>query len=786
MNKVFLLAMASIRKSKGQALGMVALMLASVLLLNVGLVMYFGVGDFFDERAEELNTAHFAALKSEFAPSDAQIYFMQQYPGVIELETQSIIAGAGGFYSDGAQSFGIILIASGMDDQKMNPPKLIGESAPLVGNAIYVPHPIFLNDNYRVGDDFKLNLLGTEIDFVIAGSTEEILFGALNEPFWRFYVSGVMFQELQEAFPIGRVTLLSARMEDIDDAVFLYANYINEFFGTGYNSFPALTAFEGLFPMTYDLARQERTIIPMIVAAFLTGFSIILLVVGMIITRFRINNSIEEGMTNIGILKAIGYRNYQIIVSIMVQFGLIVLVGGALGAASSRIALPALIQVTESMLGLPWIPDFNAPIIILSILSVLFATLLISLASSGRINKLYPIAALRGGVTAHSFKKNPMPLEKFTIPLALQLALKQLLQGKKQAVMVSLIIVGVTFASVAGLATHYNMSVDMEAFVHTIAGDNPDITFELNSPDAGPGFMERVSAHPDVENVFPMQGVMLSVDDVVVLTTVVDDFSNLDGHSIIRGRFPLHDNEIALSTPALTTMGKEMGDWVIITSDGGEYEYLVTGVAQSIRFNGFVAMLSVDGLTRTQPGFAFSTFSADLLDGVDSTGFMESIVRVESDVLLNVVSIHDIVNAQLSMIGDIFAIVNSIILSVVAAVVILVLYMVIKTTILRRKRDLGIQKALGFTTLQLMNQIALNLTPTIFIGVGAGAISGYFSFNPLFVALLRGMGIAQANMTIPVEWIITLCLALVLLSYAVSMLISWRIRKISAYTLVTE
>jgi len=115
-----------------------------------------------------------------------------------------------------------------------------------------------------------------------------------------------------------------------------------------------------------------------------------------------------------------------------------------------------------------------------------------------------------------------------------------------------------------------------------------------------------------------------------------------------------------------------------------------------------------------------------------------------------------------------------------------VLYLVIKTTIIRRRRELGIQKAIGFTTFQLMNQIAMGLSPSIIIGTVLGSAGGYLGFNAIFVALVRGMGIARADLPIPLAWVAVMCAALVVLAYTISLLTAWRIRKISAYTLVTE
>lgn len=138
-------------------------------------------------------------------------------------------------------------------------------------------------------------------------------------------------------------------------------------------------------------------------------------------------------------------------------------------------------------------------------------------------------------------------------------------------------------------------------------------------------------------------------------------------------------------------------------------------------------------------------------------------------------------------VGGIFSALSLAVIGVVVSVVILVLYLIIKTTITRKKRESGIQKALGFTTLQLMNQIALNLTTPIIFGVTLGAAFGHFGFNYIFVTLFGGMvGIVQVDLPTPLSWVAMASAALILLAYFVSLLLAWGIRKISAYVLVSE
>ncbi len=99
--------------------------------------------------------------------------------------------------------------------------------------------------------------------------------------------------------------------------------------------------------------------------------------------------------------------------------------------------------------------------------------------------------------------------------------------------------------------------------------------------------------------------------------------------------------------------------------------------------------------------------------------------------------------------------------------VILTLYIVVKTTILRRWRELGTQKAVGFTTLRFMHQIALNMTPIIFLGVTVGAVAGCFVRNPLVAALMGGMGVAKMSLLVPIVQIILVCASIILPAYGV-------------------
>ena len=779
MRNILRLSVANIRKNKSQAISLLIFVLIAALLLSTGLTLLFGIGSFFDERAEASNAAHFTAIYEAGATNTINEgkRFMENHPDVTKIETHEIVGGWGNYFLY-EYEYSILALLSRIDAQyTMDPPILIGESLPLTGDAIYVPYFMLLAGDLELGDAFRLEISGKDFYFTIAGATEEIVFGAQMNTVHRFYIPDARYDEISNELPNGNITLLSAQVQNVENVVFLNADYSKD------------VSMEGIFFMlSMDIIKQTRLLIPMIVAIVATVFAVILLAVSMIVIRFRIINSIEEGMTNIGTQKAIGYRSVQIIASITLQFGLTALLGGILGVTSSLFLTPLVISIIKPILALDWTPGFDITTAALSIAAVLLTVTLISYLTSRRISRLHPLIALRGGLTTHSFKKNSLPLDKTRGPLGTLLALKNLMQNKKQAAAICIIIALVSFASITGVAANHSMNDGSDEFARSTFGEIPDVGFVIAPGEETDAFKERMMDHEDVRKVFGYSiiGAQVLIDDTQVMVAVVEDPLLMEGRKLIRGRYPIHENEIALGTNTYIITGKSIGDTVTVKMYENEKDFIVTGFVQFMNHGGFNGVMTESAIRQLQPDYVLEEFNVYLNEGTDIEAFIETVWEAEGDVVVNVVNFHNMIEANLAVMGGIFGAVAVGIIAVTAFVIVLTLYMVIKATILRRRRELGIQKAVGFTTLQLMNQIALNLTPVIVIGVVIGAFGGYFGFNPMMVAFTSGMGVAQLNLPVMLDQVITVCIALVALAYIVSMLIAYRIRKISAYSLVTE
>jgi putative ABC transport system permease protein len=85
-----------------------------------------------------------------------------------------------------------------------------------------------------------------------------------------------------------------------------------------------------------------------------------------------------------------------------------------------------------------------------------------------------------------------------------------------------------------------------------------------------------------------------------------------------------------------------------------------------------------------------------------------------------------------------------------------------------------------------MRQFSVGFMIPVIIGAIAGSALGAGYTNILMSLAMKGGGIMRANFLVQPFWIAGFCVATILFSYALSLLVTWRIRKISAYALVTE
>ena len=302
-----------------------------------------------------------------------------------------------------------------------------------------------------------------------------------------------------------------------------------------------------IWGLDIDLVKNVNTITINIGATILVAFAAIIVLVSLIVIRFRVSNSIEDGMANIGVLKAIGYTSRQILSSIILQFILIAFSASVVGVALSYVLMPFLGSVISTLSGLVWMQSFDLNMNLVSAFLVVFCVVIVTLLSAFRVRKILPVAALRGGIQTHSFRKNHFPLETAKGGLHFLLAIKSMLANVKQNIMILLIIIGLTFASVFSVVLYYNIASDNTAFINLFGTEPANVIVVANSDGDRREFLSDLEQMDHVRKVNLFDLIKTKVDGQTVYTNVTDDYNQLENNIVYEGRHPKHENEISIS-----------------------------------------------------------------------------------------------------------------------------------------------------------------------------------------------------------------------------------------------
>jgi len=772
MRRTLLLAGANIRKSKGQMIILTILFLIAAMLMNIGFALLFNFGNYFDEMADDLNTSDALIIVSQNLWNAEKEIFLRDNSTGFEKHSVVLLHGEIPWGENTITSF--FMFSDVNEVRNFSRWKLVSDSQTLAANGAYIPFGLYIH-GHELGNDFVINTTGHDpMHFTINGHTESILSDGVNTPA-NLFVPTERFEELYHQFASYRNYLIFANgIENIRG--FLFGLEELSGFVAG---FSPETVISGI---SLEQMSMFRTMMANMTAMIMVVFTLIIALVSLFVVRFRIKNSLEEDMPKIGSLQAIGYTSKQIIRSVIVQYGMVIFFASVLAIVPTIFLLPMIGNVLASQSGIFWRPGITPEFYVITTIILVLIVWLGTKISARGIKKITPVSALRGeSITGNKAKRNRILLSKTKLPLITALAGKSVFNGFKQSLMIFFIMLAVSFTGMISLVIFYNSTIDLTAF-EVIPGNeraNSGIVFR---PDQDlPTLRSEIVALPEVRDAQFQDFTQTIISGEFSFIAVMDDFDRRVTRNIHRGEFPRTDNEVALSGIAVNRFGVDIGDEVTIGTN--ETPFVVSGI-----FSGMAeeAMVTIDGMLRAQPEFRQSTLLIYLYPGTDSAVFTENLGQkfgAESFLTINVDAEFE---EGAGVFASILSLVGIVILIVAIFVILLILYLVIGATIIRRHRDLGIQKAIGFTTGDLMRQISLAFSIPVVLGTAIGVLLGIFYASPLLNVAMRPMGVLAANLLVNNAWMAVAGAIITVLAIGLSLLVTWRIRKISAYKLVTE
>lgn len=351
--------------------------------------------------------------------------------------------------------------------------------------------------------------------------------------------------------------------------------------------------------------------------------------------------------------------------------------------------------------------------------------------------------------------------------------------------MIAFIIIAVTFASIFSVVLYYNVATDKTAFVRLVGVETSNVIVQSKSAADSKKLLAAFEQMDGVVNTAILDTISTNLNGQNFYTYISDDYSKLSNQTVYEGRYPQYDNEIAVSWAVAKLLHKDIGDTVEVEFGGASYPYLITGLSQGISNLGQAAYLTLPGIQHVIPDYRGTVIHV-YLKGIDNTSFIQSLKDQYGSMTRDIMDVDELIDSQSSIYKSAVFAVMVMIVVITVLVVVLILYLVIKTMILKRKREFGVLKAIGYTTFQLMTQITLSFVPIVITGVIIGGVLGCLYTNSLLTLLLSGAGIHNVKFIVKIPLIIMLCFGIIVLAYCVSMLVARRIKRISAYGLITE
>ena len=789
MRKIVSLAFANIRKNKGQSLSFFIITFVSAMFLSLGLVTMFEYTENFDRKAQEQNAPGvmfalqedreelFSSFEEELA-SDKRIVTLEKTP--------ALLAAGEFYYSNGMNSRKAVFFEV-PEDGSISFGTFTDKMENDVENPIYLPYLFTMGGGYSAGDSFHITLITAgmgkkEFTFTVAGFYEDIYFSTINSTITGFLLGTQPYEMLKNALgggPDGCVYSIETTAPDDNEGV-------SSAYG---NKLGSICETAGLLwdSNHYASVKSARTVTSSIGTSIIVGFSMLLLLIALVVVNFRIKNSVEEEIKNIGALKALGYTSAQLIGTFLLQFTVLSLAGGLLGILCSYAVLPALAMMYAMQTGIVWKQQFSAPALVLTLAMIEMLVCFVAFTSSARIRKLPPIVALRTGLQTHSFRRNYFPLEKAKGPLTVIMSAKQLVRSIKQNILIGLIVTGVTFAAVFAGVLYYNINIEKDIFIEMVAGETAHLQIEATGPEAAKRLLEQIREKEETDKAFYFSTQVVTCEqDYEAYGYILNDFEKVDNSQwLYQGRYPKYDNETAMGGLLARLLDKKIGDTITVSLGDMSQDYLITGLIQGSNFMGHDICMTAEAYQRLNKEFAPTVINTYLKDKSKAEQFIDEIGENSED-LLKVVHTDEMIRSSMSSYQDIVAVLAVVVSIVTAVIIILVLYLVIKTLLVRKKQELGIQKSIGFTTRQLVLQNALSFLPVVLTGALLGGIGGCTGLNPFFSLLFSGIGMMKVSFVIHMPLIIGICVSIVVFGLAVAVAVSLRIKKISPYSLISE
>lgn len=775
MKKIIPLALHNLKKDKKQYISFGIIVLLTALILNLGLVLMFGINPAYDEKFSELNGADIDVMVSDMPDSCDITDKIKEADTVKDAEKRKGILLNATINNFRGTDFDVNIVFYNKDDvHEINRLESIKQAGTEYENPIYLPLYIAEFGEFDIGQEITFETEEKSYTFQVAGIVQEMQYGNYGVGMIGAYLPNESYHEFVE--------------ENVGNTVCNYSVKINE------NEEPDVTlrkiesiakdnGLNVVFKTTSSANKQSRTMICNLLIMILSAFALIVLSVSMFLCKFRIKNTIEEEITDMGVLKALGFTSGMIVLSVMLPYVAVAVISSAIGAAASYLFLSVLIDMLALQAGFRFDIGFDGISVFVAVCVLTAVTLIFTYFSAVKIRKLHPILAIRGESEKGKVRKNHFPIEKTHGNIQFVLTLKHMASSVSQNILLFFVLFAMTVLVSFSGNLFYNVIIKPENFMNTLSEEAPSAIIQT-SDDETESVKTELTKKSDVLKVLEYSTESVKIANGNITAFVCEDFASASNDLCYEGRNPENADEIAVGNAIADVENYRVGDIIEVSCGENVHTYKIVGFIQSVNYQGEVCAFTNEGFNKLNGEYKFNSLYVYLNDGVDTEKF---ITELEADYPnLRSLNYDKMQKTSQEMFSGIVNVVIVVVFLLTASVVLLILFVIVRSMIVQRKQEFGIYKAIGYSGKQLVFQIAGSFMPVSFLAVLSSALLGCVYVPAMNNMIFQTIGAMKNNLQAPIGILLAFAAAELILTFAISVALAVPVKKISAYSLIKE
>jgi len=623
--------------------------------------------------------------------------------------------------------------------------------------------------NIQIGDELTLLVGDERHSFVVRQLAKDMLLGSDIIASTRFFIHEDDFNEMSinEGGNQLITHIYSIRTTDLTS----FSNSL-----TGADHLPS------------DLALDRHMIenlylFELIIFAILALMSIFLVVISFIVLRFAIIFTLQEDKKEIGIMKAIGLKNYAVKRIYLIKYFFLSVIGAILGFILSFPLGAMLMRDLSQTMALS---DSRMHYLIQSLCAILIVLLvmLFSYISTRKINQLTAIQAIREGETGERTKKAGLLKlhKKRRMPTVLYLSLNDILSNVKSYVV--LLFVFILCYLLVVIPTNAINNLINEQALELLGIAPADVFIETDQFGTLFGFEGSVADLEEellaFQNFYLEHGIEITIqtdllssgasiyldpDEAATINIYQGVLISAEEYSYLRGVAPMLPHEIAVSEVTLAAIGADIGDEVYIAFREHRQRYLITGSIQLLNNFGQGARFSQTATAWDDALFSTLAVGVRFVNRDNISGQIEQLRDLSPEI--EIVETEEILRTFMGMVVDIILGVQQVILIIVLVTILLITLLMSISFFARDISQIALLKNMGFKNHVIRAWQGLRMIIVMVVALVIGMI--LIPATNVLVRMIFGMmgapqiethtDVLLVHLLYPVIFLVTVCIA---------------------------